>query len=114
MTRVSKMKWIKDNILSIFLCVGGGYCLRFLNEYLDTHLNHVLQDSLILAFVIMGFWQKKSSTLILSIFTIFSLGIIEIYSPLQWNNLLRAILIISLFIYFVIWSRNLNLKFKKQ
>lgn len=105
---MSKIKWIKDKLIPIILCVGGGFCLRFLNEYLGLPLSHILQDSLILAFVIMGFWQKKSSALILSVLTTFSLGIIEFYNPLQWNNLLRAALILILLIYLVVFFRTHN------
>lgn len=108
------MKWKKNNIIPIALCVGGGYLLRIANEYLSLPLNHILQDCLILTFVIMGFRQKSSSALILSLLTILSLGFIEIYSPLQWNNLLRAVLIVILLIYLFFWSRNLNLKQKES
>lgn len=104
------MKWIKKNVIPIALCVAGGYFLKLSNEYLSLPLNHLFQDCLILMFVIMGFWKRTSSVLILSLFTIFSLGFIEIYSSLEWNNLLRAILIIILLIYLFIWSKILNLK----
>jgi hypothetical protein len=107
------MKWIKDNLISIISCLGGGYYLRFLNEYLGLSSSPILQDFLILTFVIMGFWQKKSSVLILSVLTILSLGVIEFYSPLRWNNLIRATLILILLSYLVVWSKNLNLKKRK-
>lgn len=100
------MKWIKANIIPIVLCVGAGYCLRFINEYLGLSSSHIFQDFLILAFVVLAFWQKKISALILSILTILFLLLIEIYSPLPWNPILRGLLIIILLSYLVIWTKS--------
>ena len=99
------MKYLKDRIIPIVLCLGLGYSLRFLSEHLSLTINHIIQDLFILAFVIAGFWQQKIFALILAIFTILFLCIIEIYIPLEWNNLLRGTFIAVLLCYLFAWFK---------
>lgn len=102
------MSWIKNKLKFIILCVGGGFLLRILNDYLGFPGSHILQDCLIISFIIMGFWRHKSLAAILSMVAVILLGLIEYYSLPQWNNLLRAFLILAFFIYLLIWSKQIT------
>ena len=73
--------------------------------------NHILQDFLILIFVIMGFWRIKYLNIILSVLTAILLGIIEYYSLPEWNNIFRASLILIILISIIICSRKINQKY---
>jgi uncharacterized membrane protein len=100
-----RYEWGKDKLTAIIFCLGGGFLLRMINEYLGFPKSHILQDCLILSFVIISFWRQKPLAIILSGLTVILLGIIEYYSLPQWNNLLRAFLILALLIYLLIWCR---------
>lgn len=98
------MNKLKEKLIPIFVCVGGGFCLSYFNKYFGLPLSHILQDFLILTFVVMGFWQKKTYALVLAVTSAFLLGLIELYSPQHLNNLLRGGLIIILLIFLIFWS----------
>lgn len=106
------MSWIKDKLKFIILCVGGGFLLRIANDYLSILGSHILQDCLIVGFIIIGFWRNKSLAVVLSMVAAILLGMIEYYNPPQWNNLLRASLILAFFIYLLIWSKQITRQYR--
>ena len=111
---MSKMKWLKDKVVSIAFCVGGGYLLRFFNENLEASYNHILQNCLIFAFVIIAFWKNKPVALTMFFFTTLALGFIELYASQLWYNSLRAVLVFFLLLYLLFWTRFLEHKQKLQ
>lgn len=93
------MNWVKDKLIWITFCIGGGWALRFANDNMTYPWNHIFQDGLILCCVMIGFWHRKILGMIIALVSALLLLLIEVYSPPQLYNLFRAALIFAFLVY---------------